>query len=132
MNQATSNPSQPDPVVRQSLELLQRLLTPARTRVELVSGRPILSASQAGALAVVGMRTNSPKTWVSVFIYSSWTDATAGLRVVKAGVGSTAGKAIIAALSGSMVLYGWGAGEGVTAPYTRYVLENILTAFEEE
>lgn len=121
-----------NPVVKQSLELLQRLLSPARTRTQLVSGRPILSARSAGALAVVGMKTAAPKTWVSVFIFRTYDEATAGLRTVKAAAGPPEGRWVISALNGNMVLYGRGAGVGDTAPLTRYVLNSILAAFDED
>ncbi len=126
------NQAQNDAAVQQSLERLAKLLTPARARIALVSGRPILTAAQAGAMAVVGLRTRTPKTWVSVFIYATWSEATVGLRAVEATVGSTTGKHVIRALNGRMALFGWGAVEGETAQNTRFVLENILAAFEED
>jgi hypothetical protein len=125
-----------NPVVAQSLTLLQRLLTPERTRIELVSGRPIVSAASVGALAVVGMKTEAPKTWVSVYIFRTWNEATRGLRTVEVAAGARPGVAggqmTISALNGHMVLYGRGAVDGKTADFTRYVLNNILSAFDEE
>ena len=120
------------PVVKQSLALLQRLLTPARTRTELVSGRPIVPAGAVGALVVVGMKTTAPKTWVSVYIFATYNEATAGLRAVKAAAGPTEGKWTISAVNGRMVLYGHGADVGAGASATRYVLNSILVAFYEE
>ncbi len=121
-----------NPVVAQSLQSLQRLLSPARTRIELVSGRPIVAAAAVGALAVVGMKTEAPKTWVSVYIFGSWNEATRGLRAVEAAAGPANGRFVVSAMNGRMVLYGRGAGEGESAAFTRYVLNNILTAFDEE
>ncbi len=120
------------PIVKQSLALLQRLLTPARTRTELVSGRPIVPASAVGALVVVGMKTTAPKAWVSVYIYRTYNEATAGLSAVKAAAGPTEGKWTISAVNGRMVLYGHSADVGAGASLTRYVLNNILVAFDED
>jgi hypothetical protein len=121
-----------NPVVKQSLDLLQRLLSPTRTRTNLISGRPIATAAEAGALAVVGMKTESPRTWVSVFIYRTFNEATEGVRTIEAASGSKEGKCIISAVNGRMVLYGWGTSEGDTAPFTRYALNHILAAFDED
>lgn len=121
-----------NPTVKHSLELLQRLLTPARTRTELTSGRPILPAGAVGALAVVGMKTEAPRIWVSVFIFAGYNEATAGLRAVEKAAQPQQGERVISAVNGRMVLYGRGAGEGATAPFTRYVLNNILAAFDED
>ncbi len=121
-----------EPIVEQSLALLQRLLTPERTRTELVSGRPILPVAAVGALVVVGMKTVSPKTWVSVYIYRTWNQATAGLRVATSLMGKRDGDWTISSANGRMVLIGRADGQGPKASLARHTLNNILSAFDEE